>query len=227
MDDRVQRGLAEHLRRFREQKAGGAARLGWKVAFNAPPIQKLLSIPYSLVAGLTRATLEPSESVHSLEGSIRVALEAEIAVRLGQKVLPSMSAEQIAACVEAWAPAIEIVDFNRPFDELEPILSEGVFHRALRLGPFVPPRPGADLQGLSVRVECTGQNAYEADARAATGHVPEVLAHLSRLLDQFGEGLAASDIVILGAMNPLTFAGAGTTFSVSVSEIGSISVTAR
>jgi 2-keto-4-pentenoate hydratase len=187
----------------------------------------MLGIPYSLVAGLTRGTLEPPDLPHSLEGSTRVALEAEIAVRLGRAVLPDMSLAEVAACVEGWAPAIEIVDFNRPFGELEQILSEGVFHRALRLGAFMPPAPGADLQGSSVRVECSGENACEVNARAATGHVPEVLAHLARLLGSFGESLAASDEVILGAMNPLTFANPGATFSVSVSGMGSISVTVR
>jgi 2-keto-4-pentenoate hydratase len=225
MDDRIQRGLAGHLARFDEQLRTRAQRLGWKVAFNAPAIQKTLGIPYSLIAGLTRATLEQADAKHSLAGSTRVALEAEVAVGLRRDVDPKMSARDVAASIEWWAPAIEIVDFNRPFNELEAILSEGVFHRALRLGTRVLPTADADLTGITARVEADGVCLCDLDAREATGHAPDVLLHLARLIEPFSQKLAAGDVIILGSMNPLAWAKPDATFSLTLAGVGSVSVT--
>lgn len=223
-DLRVERGLTEHLQRFRARVAAGEQRLGFKVAFNVRPVQEALGLRGSLVAGLTRSTLAASDR-HSLAGSTRAALEAEVAVRLGSDLSPAMSDVERAACVAEWAPAIEIVDFNRPFDELEAILGEGVFHRAVHLGPAVPARNGADLRGVSAQVDYGGERLCELDARAATGHIPDVLAHLARLLEPFGERLRAGDWLILGSMNPPTLARPDVEFSLSLAGIGRVAVT--
>ena len=180
----------------------------------------------SLVARLTPDTLEDASLPHSLSGDAN-ALEAEVAVRLAADVLPDAALETTAAAVEWVAVAIELVDFNRPLSELEAILAEGVFHRALRLGPVAPPAPGADLRGIVARVHHAGSRLCEVDARAATGHVPEVLLGLARLLAGHGERLAAGDVVILGSMNPPAFAQPETEFSLELSGVGAVSVVLR
>jgi 2-keto-4-pentenoate hydratase len=223
MQEILTRALASHLERFR-RAAATEGRLGWKVAFNAPAIQARLGLDGSLVAGLTEATLEIGDGPHALTGSTRLALEAEVAVWLARDLAPNASVEAAAAAIEAWAPAVELVDFDRPLDQLEQVLVEGVFHRALRLGERRKPAPGADLRGQLARVEHGGALVCEVDAREATGHAPEVLLHLSRLLAPHGEGLCAGDLVILGAMNPLTFAEAGKLFSLQLGTVGSVRV---
>jgi 2-keto-4-pentenoate hydratase len=219
IDDVVARGLRAHL-----HASASAPRLGWKVAFNTAPVQARLGLKSSLVARLTQQTLEPAAAPHSLAGATRVALEAEVAVRLARDVLPEADLDAIAAAVQAWAPAIEIVDFNRPLGELESVLAEGVFHRALRLGPESAPAPGADLSGLAARVHHAGSLLCQVDAREATGHVPEVLLHLARLLAGHGERIAAGDVVILGSMNPPAFGEPGSEFSLELAGLGTVSV---
>ncbi len=219
-DPRVSRGLAEHLRRLGVRIAGGEQRLGWKVAFNVRPVQETLGLQGSLIAGLTRATLATSDR-HSLAGAARPLLEAEVAVRLGRDFSPGMSEAERAGCVEAWAPAIEVVDLDRPLNELEAILSEGVFHRALHLGAAVPVPKGADLRGVFAKVDYAGERV-ELDARAATGHIPDVLDQLARLLEPFGERLRAGDWLILGSMNPPTPARPDAEFALELTHIGRV-----
>jgi 2-keto-4-pentenoate hydratase len=219
IDEMVSRGLRAHL-----AAATDAERLGWKVAFNTAAVQERLGLTSSLVARLTRRTLEPAEAPHRLNGSTRVALEAEVAVQLGRDVVADAGPDAAAAAVEAWAPAIEIVEFNRPLSELESILVEGVFHRALRLGPAAAPAPGVDLRGVVARVRHAGSQLCEVDAGEATGDVSEVLLHLARLLALHGERLARGDVVILGSMNPVAFAQPGTEFSLDLAGIGAVSV---
>jgi 2-keto-4-pentenoate hydratase len=195
------------------------------VAFNPRAIQTQLGLPYSLVAGLTHATLRAPGAPYALGASNRVALEAEVAVWLRRDVQAQMGPSDAAACIESWAPAIELVEFDRPLNELEAILAEGVFHRAVYLGAPKRPTAGADLSGISARVEHAGRRLCELDARDATGHVPDVLLHLAGVLQPLGERLAAGDVIILGSMNPLTLAEADTSFSLTLSGVGSVSVT--
>ncbi|HEX3596352.1 MAG TPA: fumarylacetoacetate hydrolase family protein [Polyangiaceae bacterium] len=223
MNDRVSRGVAAHLKNFEDATRDGA-RLGWKVAFNVPAVQERLGLTGSLIAGLTRRTGHESGVFHSLTGASRPALEAEVAVWLGSDVAPDVTETDAASAVVAWAPAIELVDFNRPFEELEAIITEGVFHRAVVFGERNPVTPGADLAGRAVRVDYGGEILCEVDARVATGHAPAILQHLARLLAPYGHRLAAGDVIILGSMNPFTVAEPGRAFSVSIAGIGATSV---
>ena len=224
MNDIVDRGLTAHLNRFDARTQGATARLGWKVAFNVRSVQERLGLSGSIVAGLTRATLHDGARPYSLAGATRPALEAEVVVWLGRNIAAEDPEEQVAAAIAAWAPAIELVDFDRPFDELETILAEGVFHRAVVLGARTPVTADADLARHRVHVEHGGRVVCDVDAREATGHAPAVLSHLARLLAPYGHFLAAGDIVILGSMNPLTLAEAGKTFAVSIDGLGATSL---
>jgi 2-keto-4-pentenoate hydratase len=223
MNDAVRRGLSSHLARFDAALAGGAGRLGWKVAFNVRPVQERLGLDGSLVAGLTRSTLI-ADGIHSLAGAARPALEAEVAVWLGADVDPLGGESAAGRAITAWAPAVEIVDFTRSLDDIEPILAEGVFHRAVALGAPVLTPPGADLEGRAVRVDYGGKNLCQVDARAATGHAPAVLVRLAQLLAPHGRGLRTGDVVILGSMNPFTVAEAGAPFAVAIDGLGAVTV---
>ena len=223
MNELVEKGLAAHLRRFETASRDGA-RLGWKVAFNVRAIQERLGLSGSLVAGLLRRTVHDSAKPYSLAGAVAPALEAEIAVWLARDVNADDVESVVAAAVSHWAPAIELVDFDRPLGELDRVLEEGVFHRAVVFGEPVPVPAGADLGGRSVCVQYGGRTLCEVDARVATGEVGAVLRHLAQLLAPHGHRLAAGDAIILGSMNPFTVAKPGERFDVSVATIGEVSL---
>lgn len=220
----VARGLTRQLAAWRQRIAAGERRVGWKVVFNVPAVQARLGLPYFLAAGLTSRSELPAGSSHALAGATRVALEGEVAVRLGADVAVGASLDELARSVAGWAPAIEIVELDRPLEDLEELLAEGAFHRGLVVGPFVAPARGADLTGLQARVQWAGATLCELDARAATGHVPELLRHIAELLAHFGEGLCAGDVLILGSMGPPCQARPGARFEVTLEGAGHVHV---
>ena len=224
MEGRIETGLRRHLANFGERLQAGVPRLGWKVAFNAPAIQQKLGLPFSLVAGLTEQTRKPAFGKLSVGEFTRPAAEAEVAVWLNTDLRADSSPAQAAAAVSGWAPAIEVVDFDRPLSELEEILAHGVFHRAVVLGEPQPTAPGVDLSGITARVTLGDAEVCRVDALAATGQVSEVLLHLASLLAPLDEGLKAGDVVILGAMNPLTLVEANQRFTVELSGVGTVAV---
>lgn len=213
----IEQGLRRHIEDLRRRWDAGEPRLGWKVGFNAAAIQQSLGLPYSLVAGITERTLTADKS-HSLAGGTRVALEGEVAVRLGTAVDAGGGAAGASAAVVSVAPAIEVVDLDRPLEQLEEVLAHGIFHRALALGQAVDVSDGGALRGMGAQVSSHGKPLAEVDAEQASGVAGDVLLHLAQLLASAGEGLVAGDIVILGSMNPFVFPEAGSSFSVRLGD---------
>lgn len=216
MDPGIEQALRRHLTQHAESLRTGEERLGWKVAFNAPPVQEKLGLPHSLLAGMTRSALFDEGSVHSLRGGTRIALEAEIGVALRSDVKAGDDDAAIVAAIESMGPAVEVIDIDRDFAELEAIVAEGVFRRGVVLGEMHPPPEGASLDGIRARVELAGEEVADVDAGVATGHPVKVLRLLAEILEPFGEGLQAGDRIILGSMNVPPPAKAGSTFTLAL-----------
>ena len=177
MNDIVDRGLTTHLNRFDARTQGATARLGWKVAFNVRPVQERLGLSGSLVAGLTRATLHDGARPYSLAGATRPALEAEVAVWLGRNIAAEDPEEQVAAAIAAWAPAIELVDFDRPFDELETILAEAS-STARSCSARARPSPRTRI---SPAIASTSSTAVESCATSMPARPPGTHPRCSRI----------------------------------------------
>ena len=216
MDPGIEQALRRHLSQHAASLSAGEQRLGWKVAFNAPPVQQHLGLPHSLLAGLTRSSLCDAGQPQSLKGGTRIALEAEIGVALHSDVRADDDDAAIVAAIEGIGPAVEIIDIDRDFKELEAIVAEGVFRRGVVFGEMRPPPEGASLSGVRARVELAGEEVADVDAGQATGEPVEVLRLLAQILEPLGEGLRAGDRIILGSMNVPPAAKAGSAFTLAL-----------
>src|SRR5713101_303788 len=133
-DPRVVRGMRAQLASWRSRVAGGASRVGWKIGFNSPATQKQLGLDGTVVGHLTQATVLAPGASHSLAGSHLVCAEPEVAIHLGRDVPGGAGEDASRAAIAALGAAIELVDIDRPLDDLEAILAANVFHRAVVLG---------------------------------------------------------------------------------------------
>src|SRR5204863_27590 len=85
-----------------------------------------------------------------LGDAARIA-EPEVAIHLGRDVPARAGGEAARAAIAALGAAIELVDIDRPLDDLEAILAANVFHRAVVLGPPRSERAGGALGGVTAR----------------------------------------------------------------------------
>lgn len=223
MDERIETGLREHFEAFKAATAADGGRLGFKIAFNPPAVQQKLGLPYSLVAGLRKGRLHPG-GPHSLAGGTRVVLEAEVAVELGAPVASDAGATAAAAAIAKIMPAIEVVDFDRPFEELTDILREGVFQRTVAFGEPVAPPNNKRVDGVIATVHHNQAQIAELDAELATGELPALLLHVARVIEPYGVRLAAGDRLILGSMAPAVLPKPGDRFTLSLGPLGSVSL---
>jgi 2-keto-4-pentenoate hydratase len=208
-DPRVIRGLQSQLERREQRLKRGEQALGWKIGLNAPAIQEALEIDETVIGNLSDAGLLESGASYSLADGTAVAVEAELAIHLG-------GGGEIAA----YGVAVEIVDIDLPFEDVERIVAENVFHRALMLGASTAPAPTS----LVLTVSRNGEVEHSLDASAALGQAEPALAHVRALLAEVGRAPAREEVIITGAIAPLLFVQPGDAVEVRLEPLGSLAV---
>src|SRR5260221_2556085 len=174
-DPRVHRGMDAQLARFRATLAGGATRIGWKLGINAPAVQRALGIDGVVLGHLTSQTALAADALHSLAGGARVAMEAEVALHLRADVPGGASPDEARRAVAHLSAAIELVDINRPFDDVEAIVASNVFHRAVAFGPSVVVPSGPWLDGVTARIVRNDEEIEAIEAALAVGDLVEIV----------------------------------------------------
>jgi len=139
----------------------------------------------------------------SLAGAANPGIEPELALRFGVDVPNDASPEQVGAAIDAVAPALELVDLDRPLDDLHAILAGNVFHRGVLVDEFDATRTGIDLAGLSVSVARNGEEAGSVSAAEAYGDLAETIRFVTLRLALMGETLRAGQFVIAGSLTPI------------------------
>ena len=202
-DQRVLDGLKEQMKSWRAELQGGARRVGWKIGFNLPAVREMFGIDEPAIGYLTSATLLEDGADYSAAGSTRLVVEPEVAV----EVAPDGG-------IGSYAPAIELADFDRPFDELQAVVAEDIFHRGVIFGDFRPDLPGPP----EARVVIDGEE--RAAAQAPDDYFDGVLDVASRLLSGQGESLRPGDRIICGIITPIVPVEPGDAVTVEFGALG-------
>ena len=210
LDLRIQRGLEAQVRALHECTAAGERRIGWKIALNDPRVQEALEISLPMIGHLVSGREVSAGGSHSLAGATQPAIEPEIAVHVGE-----------GGTIAGLGPALEVIDVDMPFDDLERLLAANVFHRAVVLGPVT--EGIASLDGLNARFLRDGEQQSAIDVAAAAMGPGGVVALVAGYLEAVGESLQAGDVIIAGSLVTALPATAGR-FELQVDMLGSVAV---
>ena len=203
----VSRGMRLLLARRDAEVAAGATPVGWKIGFNAPAVQQHFGLAGPVVGYLTDSGLAADGATVAVSGWTAPAVEVEVAIRVGA-----------GGTVAGLAPALELVDLDLPFDDLEAILAGNVFQRGLVLGPEVP---GVDPGAIHAVV--TKNGAVAAEGRIAEEPAATV-AVVRSFLGDHGEALAPGDRIIAGSMVAPLAVGPGDEIRVAFGPLGELRV---
>ncbi len=199
-DDVFQRGMRAQLSTWRQRLALGERRIGWKMGYMDAALRARLGLPHPLVGFLTSGRLLPDGGVLPCAAHATLLAESEVALRLGRDLAPGCTPREAAAAIDALAPAMEIVDMTQPQEDLQQVLAGNLFHAAVVLGtPMTLPGLVSlpDITG-GLWVNATQQGAV--DAASLLQNPGALLAQVTGLLGQFGEGLRAGDWIITGSV---------------------------
>lgn len=223
-DPRIRSGLSEQFAERTRRLASGERSVGWKVAFGSPQAMEQLGLEAPLVGFMSDRTRLESGSVVSVDAWTKPAFEAEIAIYLGADV-PSGASEDVArAAIIGLGPAIEVADMDRPPAELDVVLANDIYHRAVILGPFDRSRAGGDPTGVEARVLCDGEQvAKQTNPTVAPGRILDLTRHVADLVGAFGETLRSGEVIISGSVTPILFPEAGQEFVADFGDLGQLS----
>jgi 2-keto-4-pentenoate hydratase len=208
-EDKVARGMEKMLAARERELSAGATALGWKVGFNAPAVQAMLGLDGLVVGYLNDTTLRQSGATIDLSGWTTPVLEVEVALRVGPD-------GELAAV----APALELVDINLPFDDVEPILAGGIFHRGVIFGSEKEP---AACTGLKVRVQ-SPDDGTELAAGSLEDDPAGTLEQVRRFLAAHGAALEPGHRVIAGSLTPPVNLAAGQHLRIDFGPLGSLDI---
>ncbi|MQY11307.1 2-hydroxyhexa-2,4-dienoate hydratase [Streptomyces sp. RB5] len=209
--------------------ADGAVLTGYKIGATSEAIQRAFDIDHPDFGHLTDRMLLPDGAVLDAGRFIAPKVEAEIAFRIGRDLRgPDVTADDVLAAATAVHPVLEVLD-SRIAEwriRLVDTVADNTSSAFVVVGPEVPAESIAGLDLATERVVfSTGDQVQSAHGSAVMGHPANSVAFLVRILDTFGEGIAAGDLVLAGSWAAAVDLVPGMDVTASFASLGSVSLT--
>jgi 2-keto-4-pentenoate hydratase len=191
------------------------ALVGYKIGCTSAVMQEYLQIPHPCGGGVFARGVHDSGARLRAADFVRVGVECEIAVRMSRELLPSeepFTAEWVMEAIEAYLPAIEIVDDR--YEQWEKLgaptlIADDFFAAACVLGAPLARNATPDLLSVTGRALINGEEAGRGTGADVLGHPHHALAWLANHLAAEGKGLHAGQIVLTGSLVKTAWLKAG------------------
>jgi 2-keto-4-pentenoate hydratase len=221
---RIQEALHELL------AADFGALVGYKIGCTSAVMQRYLGIPHPCGGGVFARGVHDSGVSLPAADFVRVGVECEIAVRLAHDLKPSQApftADAVAQAVEAYLPAIEVVD-DRYADwqtiGAPTLVADDFFAAGCVLGKPVARSASPDLLDIVGRAEINGVEVGRGTGADVLGHPHHALAWLANHLAAGGNALRAGQIVLTGSLVKTVWLKAGDRVTMDLSGLGTVQV---
>jgi 2-keto-4-pentenoate hydratase len=180
----------------------GMARCGWKVGINVPEVLAQLGLCHSAVGWLNgQRRYRSGDLVPSLPGS-KLHVEPELCLKLSHDVRSAMAPGEAFRCIDAVAPALELVDYALPRGGLDEIVAHSMFHHGFVLGGWRSPDAAADLGSRWPTLEVAGVAAPPPRSDLVPRSLEEIVLFVASFLEAFGRSPLAGDLILSGSYLP-------------------------
>jgi len=202
--------------------------VGYKIGCTSPVMQRYLEIPHPCGGGVFERGVHDSGVSLKAGDYVRVGVECEIAVRLARDLAPSeepFTAEWVAEAIEAYHPAIEIVDDRYVKWETmgaPTLIADDFFAAGCVLGKPVARLAAPDLLKVAGRAIIDGTEAGRGTGADVLGHPHNALAWLANHLAAEGKGLHAGQIVLTGSLVKTLWLNAGDHVTMELEGLGKV-----
>ncbi len=222
---RIQRAVHDLLLPY------AGAMVGYKIGCTSAVMQQYLNIPHPCGGGVFAKGVHDSGVELPAGDFVRVGVECEIAVRLGRDLPPSQApftAATVADAIEAYHPAIEIVD-ERYVDwqsiGAPTLVADDFYAAGCVLGKPVTRSAVPDLLAVVGKAIINGTEVSRGTGADVLGHPHNPLAWLANHLAAEGKGLNAGQIVLTGSLVKTIWLNAGDQVTMELSGLGEVRAT--
>jgi 2-keto-4-pentenoate hydratase len=205
--------------------------VGYKIGCTSKVMQEYLDIPHPCGGGVFEKSVHDSGAKLAASDYVRVGVECEIAVKLARDLLPPeqpFTAEWMGEAVEAYYPAIEIVDDRYVKWETAgapTLVADDFFAAGCVLGDAVARSAVPDLLKVAGRAIINGKEAGRGTGADVLGHPHHALAWLANHLAGEGRGLHAGQIVLTGSLVKTVWLSAGDHVRMELDGLGVVEAT--
>jgi 2-keto-4-pentenoate hydratase len=219
---KVQRALHDLLL----PKAG--PQVGYKIGCTSAVMQRYLDIPHPCSGGVFAKAVYGTGAKLAFGDYVRVGVECEIAVRLARTLAPSeepFTAEWVLEAIEAYHPAIEVVDDRYVKWETAgapTLVADDFFAAGCVLGEAVARSAAPDLLKVAGRAVINGEEVGRGTGADVLGHPHNALAWLANHLAAEGKGLHAGQIVLTGSLVKTVWLKAGDAVRMELDGLGTV-----
>jgi 2-keto-4-pentenoate hydratase len=180
--------------------------VGHKIGCTTPVMQAFLKIPNPCAGGVYQKTVHRSPARLRHADFVRVGVECEIVVRLGEDLRASSARhtrESVASAVDACMPGMEIVD-DRYVDyrsmDTPTLIADDFFDAGCVLGAPVTHWREVDLAAARGVTYINGAKVGRGRGSDVMGHPLEALAWLANNMARRGQSLKAGEFVFTGSV---------------------------
>jgi len=207
--------------------AGGARRIGRKIGLTSLAVQKQLGVGTPDFGSLLDDMVVPAGGSVPRGALLQPKVEAEVAFVLSADLDgPLEDVAEVRAAVGGAMAAIEIVDSRVADWDIS--YADTVADNA-SCGLFVVSDvvvPLTDVEPVEVRMTMTvnGEKRSEGDGAACLGDPLLALLWLARTVRDLGDPLRAGEVVLSGALGPMSVVRPGDVVEADITGLGSITV---
>ena len=207
-------------REFVALRTGNAPVVGYKVGLTSKAMQAQCGLDAPVSGIIAAVNVLESPATLALRDFVRLGAEIEIAVRLKRDVAPG---DDVAAAVDAVAPAMEIVD-NRNCDYARldglSFIADNGWHEAIVLGEWQ--RVWPELGNMRAVLSDGSAEIASGLGSAALGHPFASVAWLADNLARHGHRLRAGEIVMTGNLIKGQFPDSPIPYRYTAEGLGSV-----
>lgn len=221
-------GIQDAFVALRAQKLGGIA--GYKLALTSPQMRRFVGVDEPQAGMMLESTLLRSPARVRAADYVRLIVEFEIAVRIGDD-LPAadkpFTRERVTQAVDAVMPALELADDrNADYATLAKhpleLIADNCWNEGAVLGTPMEDWKSIDLAAVRGVATINGKKVGEGRGGDAMGHPLDAVAWLADHLASIGRGLLRGDVVITGSIVTTKTVTAGDFVHFEVESLGSV-----
>lgn len=206
-----------------ERRSGRGDVAGYKIAITTKVMQELCGLSEPCYGAIFATEVHHGRAVLRAGDYCRLAVETEIAVRLGEDLPDGGDRDRVAGVVESCMAAIELIeDLRYDYKRIKaPALIAGnAWNAGIVLGEPVPDWRKLDLAALTARLFINNVEIGSGVGADVMGHPLNALSWLANKMAADGTPLRRGMMVMTGSIVPTKFPVAADTSRIEIDGLG-------
>ena len=201
---------------------------GSKIALTSPAVQKLCNVDQPAGGLIQASRFHQGPGRASLANFVRLGVEFELAVRIGDAVLASdipWTRDSITPHVAAIMPAFELIDDrDADYEDLDgySIAADRCWNGGIVMGKPVTDWQHLDLSAATVTMTKNNGETETGTTGAALGHPLDALAWLANQWASIGRSMESGAVIMTGSVLATRFPKPGDHFRHEIAGLGAV-----